>query len=135
MLAGRVRKVRFGRAACVVDEDVEPAERVDGELDRPADLVFPGDVSADEGGPASGRFDQVNRLEPAGLLEVVDNDGSLTLSERSCDRPTRAGGARSGDEGDLSLKLHARELPRERHGYARKPSSALATSLGSVLRL
>ncbi len=135
MLDGRVRKVRSGCPACVVDEDVEAAVGTDRELDGCPDFVFARDVRAHESGFASSLLDEPNGLGSALLVEIVDNDRGAPTAERSRDCAAGAACTRSRYERDLSFDLHGRGIPRERRGYARKPSSAAATSLGSVLRL
>jgi hypothetical protein len=113
-------------ASCVVDEDVEAAEGVDGEGDRRPDLVLLRHVGADEGGLALGRLDQPDRLGSAGFIEVIDGNGRASLAERTCDRAAGSARPGTGHEGDLASNLH---------GYAPNPSSAAATRRGSVLRL
>ena len=133
MLDRRVRKVRSRCAACVVDEDVEAAEGGDRKLDCCPDLVFARDVRPHESGFATSLRDEPNGFGSALLVEIVDDDRRASVAERSCDGAAGAAGARSRDERDLPLDLHKRRTtPRD---YARKPSSAAATSLGSVVRL
>src|SRR3954454_5113426 len=91
----------------VVDEDVEPAERLDRACDRGLPLVVVGDVAADrDGGPARGLdlADDLLRLFLPG--PVVDADGRTLGGEGDADRasdPPRA----TGYERPPPLELHA----------------------------
>jgi hypothetical protein len=114
-------------AACVVDQDVEAAEGLLGAAEREGHLLLDADVGAQEERPASARFDALDRLGSAALVDVRDGDcGALARKaerDRAADARTRTGHVRRP-----ARKVHTRirrgSTDRGRRG--RSPRSGVA---------
>ena len=107
------------RDACVVHEDVDRTERVDGCRGRGLHLVEHVDGAGDGDGAAAHRFDLRDGLV-RGLLvaPVVDRDVGTVLRERERDRPSDTASA-TGHQRDATLQCirghagcHSAEHPR-----------------------
>ena len=89
----------------IVDEDIEPAELVDGLLDRAIAEVLVADVTGDEDRFAAFLLDDLLRLLRVVMLAKIENRyvGALAREERSDGAADAA--VRAGDQ--RNLVLHA----------------------------
>jgi hypothetical protein len=100
---------RVPGVAGIVDDDVEPAERIGGGLDEAIGKARFGDAAVDRDGFAARRLDLVSHGVARRGIEVVDDDARPFAGEFQGDGPSDAA-ARSGDQGDLSLELGHLEI-------------------------
>ena len=84
--------------AGVVEQDVEPAEALDGGADQRLDVVLLGDVGAQEQQPVR-VGDLVDEALAVVGVEVADDDAGALGEEAQHRRPADAAGT-TGDDGD-----------------------------------
>src|SRR5690606_26575315 len=90
--------------AGVVDQDVDPAERVVGRLDQRVDLVPPPDVTAVRQGPAAERLDFGGHLPARVHLAAGDDHVGPGAGERQGHLAPQAPAA-AGDQRDLAGEI------------------------------
>ena len=95
----------------VVDENGHTAERPLAERDELARLALVTHVRTLEYGASSFAFDETNRLVPARVVDVGDDDGGPVARESLGDRASASGAAGAGHDHDLIAALvHASSL-------------------------
>jgi hypothetical protein len=89
--------------ACVVEEDVEAAETLDGGADHPGNVVLIGNVGQDRDGMPAGPFDLICDVLGAALFPVGYNDVRPLAGEEQRRRPADPGGT-AGDDRCLPVE-------------------------------
>ena len=87
------------RTAAVGDEDVEPAERLDGRLDGPRHVFGPPQVGLDREHLAAGRLDRRRGRRQRGAAARADRHAHAVARQRLGGRPPEALAGRA-DQGD-----------------------------------
>ena len=95
----RLARTKWGRR--VVDEDRHASERSFTERDELARLALVTHVRTLEYGASSFAFDETNRLVPARVVDVGDDDGGPVARESVGDRASASGAAGAGHDHDL----------------------------------
>jgi hypothetical protein len=105
LVLGATERVVLDVDPGVVEQHVEPPERIDGLPDRALAVVRPADVGRDEDGSAPGRVDLLLDLAAAVRVATDHGDGGAFVREQDGGGPADARG-RPRDQRHLAVQPH-----------------------------
>src|SRR5581483_9350592 len=95
--------------ARVVDDDVQSTEAIERRLDESLGEAVGDDAAVARYGMTARGFDGSDGFAARAVVEIVDHDAGAIAGQLQRDRASDASPG-SGDEGDLAIELHRRQL-------------------------